>query len=170
MATSSASTSSSSSAYCAACGAALRPEARFCVECGARAVAAADKGEAEKPQQPARSKAAATALALLLGGVGAHKLYLGYKTEGLIMFALTVYGIAASRLWGVALVSVAVVGVALVEAVIYGTMPDAQFEETYVESKRPWLLARTEERPCVASTAVRPSLRETSSARPAESR
>lgn len=138
MATSSASTSSSSSTCCAVCGAALRPEAHFCAECGAPAVAAADDGEAGEPQRPARSKAAATALALLLGGVGAHKLYLGYKTEGLIMLALTVYGIAAIRLWGVALVSVVVVGVALVEAVIYGTMPNAQFEETYVEGKRPW--------------------------------
>lgn len=123
------------SGLCPSCGAALRPDARFCAACGAPAEHLASDSPEERAE---KDNASAATFALLFGGLGAHKFYLGYKTEGLIMLALTVYGVVVNLLWGVVLVNVAVVGVALVEAVIYGTMPDAQFEETYIEGKRPW--------------------------------
>lgn len=125
---------------CASCGAALRSQARYCAECGAPIEEPpSNKGGETSTKPAAKDKTTAATLALLLGGVGARKLYLGYKTEGLIMLALTVYGAAVGYLWGFALINITVVGVALVEAVIYATATDAQFEETYIEGKRPWL-------------------------------
>lgn len=125
---------------CAACGAALRSQARCCAECGAPIEEPlSNKGGETNAKPAAKDKTTAATLALLLGGVGAHKLYLGYKTEGLIMLALTVYGAAVGYLCGFALINISVVGVALVEAVIYATATAAQFEETYIEGKRPWL-------------------------------
>lgn len=73
----------------------------------------------------AEKKIPAGVLAILLGGLGVHKFYLGYTVAGIIQIALTCcFGIGA------------VVGV--VEGIIYLTKSDADFDATYVGGKREW--------------------------------
>lgn len=68
--------------FCYACGAEVDARAEVCRYCGVR-----------QPEVPARagggrgakSKGAATLLALTLGGVGAHRFYLGQPKVGLVM-------------------------------------------------------------------------------------
>lgn len=69
-------------------------------------------------------------LAILLGGLGVHKFYLGLKTPGLILLLCSIF---------TCLAAVPVTGlIGLVEGVIYLTMSDAEFYQTYVIEKRPW--------------------------------
>ena len=71
-------------------------------------------------------KMAAGILAILLGGLGVHKFYLGYTQEGIIQLVLTFVtcGIAS------------VIG--LIEGILYLIMPDEQFDRTYVQNKKGW--------------------------------
>lgn len=52
------------------------------------------------PHQPVKSRLLATILALLLGGVGAHRFYLGYYWIGLAQIAVTVLTIGFGVVWG----------------------------------------------------------------------
>ncbi|MBE0475481.1 MAG: NINE protein [Coriobacteriia bacterium] len=72
-------------------------------------------------------------LGILLGGLGVHKFYLGYTTEGLIMAVVWLLG------WLTAgLVSFAVSIVGLIEGIIYLTKTDQDFHDTYVANKKAW--------------------------------
>lgn len=64
-------------------------------------------------------------LAILLGGLGIHKFYLGYTTAGIIQILLSVAcGIGA------------IIGI--VEGIIYLTKSDSEFYSTYIAGQRPW--------------------------------
>lgn len=78
----------------------------------------------------APNKIAAGLLALLLGSLGIHKFYLGYTREGLIMLLVTVLTCG----FGGAVMGV----IALVEGIIYLTMTDDAFYNTYVNGKKGW--------------------------------
>ena len=80
------------------------------------------------PSAPAarKSKTTAALLALLLGGIGAHKFYLGYTSTGLIHLGLSLTVIGA-------LVNVPV---CIVEFLIYLSKSDEEFHQTYVANKR----------------------------------
>jgi TM2 domain-containing membrane protein YozV len=70
-------------------------------------------------------KIPAAILAILLGGLGIHKFYLGNTNAGIIQILLTLcFGIGH------------IIGV--VEGIIYLTMSDAQFDQTYVYNKKQW--------------------------------
>ena len=78
-------------------------------------------------------KVIAGILALLLGGLGIHKFYLGYTKEGLIMLLVFVFGFLLFSL------PTLVIGViAFVEGIIYLTRSDADFERIYVQGRKPW--------------------------------
>lgn len=77
-----------------------------------------------------KSKIAAGVLAILLGGLGIHKFYLGYTTAGLIMLLVTILSL------GMAAPIVGIIG--LVEGIIYLTKTDADFYNTYVLGDRAW--------------------------------
>lgn len=64
--------------------------------------------------------------ALLLGGWGVHKFYLGYSTAGIIQIALTLFtcGIGAF--------------VPLIEGIIYLTKTDREFIRTYQRGTKEW--------------------------------
>jgi TM2 domain-containing membrane protein YozV len=80
-----------------------------------------------------KSKIAAALLALFLGGLGVHKFYLGYSGAGIVMLLVCLLGIA---LLGI---PSAIVGlIAFIEAIIYLTKSDADFEEVYVRGRRAW--------------------------------
>jgi TM2 domain-containing membrane protein YozV len=78
----------------------------------------------------AEKKIPAGVLAILLGGLGIHKFYLGYTKEGVIMLLVTVLTLGFGGF---------VMGIiALIEGIIYLTKPDAEFDSTYVTGRKGW--------------------------------
>ena len=72
-------------------------------------------------------------LALLLGGIGAHKFYLGNTQEGIVLLVVSIVGLF------MAFIPNLVVGVIiLVEGIKYLTMTDADFQQTYVIGRKKW--------------------------------
>ena len=71
-------------------------------------------------------------LGILLGLWGIHKFYLGYNQEGIIML------IAGTIGWILVLPGLVAFVVGVVEGVIYITKSDEEFDELYVEGRRPW--------------------------------
>jgi TM2 domain-containing membrane protein YozV len=73
----------------------------------------------------AEKKIPAGILAILLGGLGIHKFYLGYTTAGIIQLLLGLcFGIGA------------IIGI--VEGIIYLTKNDEEFYNTYIAGQKPW--------------------------------
>lgn len=77
-----------------------------------------------------KDKTTAGILAILLGGLGIHKFYLGYKTEGIIMLLVTILTA------GIAGVVMEIIGI--VEGITYLTMPEEQWQSTYVYGHKGW--------------------------------
>ena len=73
----------------------------------------------------AEKKLVAGLLGILLGGLGIHKFYLGYTTEGIIQIVL-----------GLACGIGAIIG--LIEGIIYLTKTDEDFVATYVTGRKGW--------------------------------
>ena len=73
----------------------------------------------------AEKKMIAGILAILLGGLGIHKFYLGYTKEGVIQIILSCFGIGAL--------------LGLVEGVMYLTKSDQEFVDTYINGRKGWL-------------------------------
>lgn len=73
-----------------------------------------------------KSKVAAGLLALLLGGLGVHKFYLGRVGAGIvhIILSITVIGIPVNWI------------ICLIEAILYFTKSDAEFHQTYVVNRK----------------------------------
>jgi TM2 domain-containing membrane protein YozV len=68
---------------------------------------------------------------IFFGALGIHKFILGYTPEGLIMLGISLLtGGLGSPLMGL---------LGLVEGVIYLTMSDEEFVNTYVLNKKAWL-------------------------------
>ncbi|WPN46794.1 MULTISPECIES: TM2 domain-containing protein [unclassified Pseudomonas] len=78
-------------------------------------------------------KITAALLALFLGAFGAHKFFLGYNKQGVIMLLLFLFGFI---LLGVPSMIIGII--AFVEFIIYLTKSDEDFERTYVNSAKPW--------------------------------
>jgi len=85
-------------------------------------------GSAKKEKWPA------AALAFVLGFIGIHKFYLGYKTEGLIMLLVALIGGAC---FGIGMMVMMVI--AIIEAVKYVTLTTEEFDATYVKGYKGWL-------------------------------
>jgi len=84
-----------------------------------------------------KNKVVAGILALLVGGLGIHKFYLGYTASGLVYLLTNTIGLLVTWiLFGLPNVALAVI--AVVEGVIYLTKTDAEFEQTYVQGKKTW--------------------------------
>ena len=85
-----------------------------------------------------KSPIVAGLLALFLGGLGVHKFYLGYNTEGIILLVGTVVSwilmFVIIGFFGLMVIGV----ISLVEAIIYLTKSPADFEETYVVNRKAW--------------------------------
>lgn len=71
-------------------------------------------------------KLAAGLLGILLGTFGANKFFLGYTKEGIIQIVVNICTC------GIATV------IPLIEGIIYLTMSDEQFDQTYVQNKKAW--------------------------------
>ena len=75
----------------------------------------------------------AALLAFLLGGLGVHKFFLGYKKAGTIMLVIGLLG------WVPFLIpSLIVALIGLIEGVIYLRKSDADFAATYLNGHREW--------------------------------
>ena len=85
-----------------------------------------------------KSKVAAGVLAILLGGLGIHKFYLGYTAQGLILLALLIVGFILLFVFIGAFLLFAIGVICLIEGIIYLTKSDEEFHQTYVVGKKPW--------------------------------
>lgn len=95
--------------YCSGCGKLIHKDAMACPSCGAP--------QADVRHLPPKSRGLAIALALLLGGLGVHKFYLGRIGWGilyLLFFWTFIPSIAA-----------------LIEAIIYIAMGEDSFHAKY---------------------------------------
>ena len=81
----------------------------------------------------AKSKIAAGVLALLLGGLGIHKFYIGANGAGVIMLLVSIVGLVFA---GIPSAIVAII--ALIEGIIYLTRTDEDFYQTYEIGKKAW--------------------------------
>jgi hypothetical protein len=95
-------------AFCRACGGSIDQRAEICVRCGVRQKTASGSG---------RSRVSAALFAILLGGLGAHKFYLGQPGLG-ILYLLFCWTFVP-----------AVVG--LIEGIVYLSMSDEAFSSKY---------------------------------------
>ncbi|WP_242913170.1 MULTISPECIES: TM2 domain-containing protein [Brevundimonas] len=95
--------------YCSGCATVLHKDAFQCPKCGAPQIVAGATGQ--------KSKVMAVVLALLLGGIGAHKFYLGRVGWGII-YLLFCWTFIPSL-------------IAFIEAIIYVTMSDQAFAQKY---------------------------------------
>ena len=109
---------------CKNCGKEIPEDANVCPYCGI------SQNVEGVQYAPDRNKLAAGLLAIFLGTLGVHKFYLGYKKEGIIMLLVTVltFGIGAK----------AVGVIALIEGIIYLSMDDYKFTQTYVNNYKGW--------------------------------
>lgn len=100
--------------FCSTCGEIIKQQAAICPECGVRQGASAG-GSAGNGAGPDRTTAAI--LALLLGGVGAHKFYLGNTGMGIIylLFSWTFIPLI----------------VGFIEGIMYLTKSDDEFAQAY---------------------------------------
>jgi TM2 domain-containing membrane protein YozV len=95
--------------YCSSCGEAIKEEAEICPECGVRQKASSASGD--------KDKVVAGILAILLGGLGLHKFYLGKTGQGVIYLCFFWTGIPA------------ILG--LIEGILYLTKSDEEFQQRY---------------------------------------
>ena len=102
---------------------ALSPDAKYCHACAAvldaRAVVCPKCGIAQRNVEASgtRSRVQAALFALLLGGLGVHKFYLGKPVQG-IFYLLFVWTLVPSF-------------IAFIEGLIYLTMSDEKFAQKY---------------------------------------
>lgn len=78
-------------------------------------------------------KLAAALLAFFLGGLGIHKFYLGYKKQGWTMLIVFILGFIL-----LGLPSMLMQLIAFIEAILYISKSDAEFQRIYVQGKKPW--------------------------------
>ncbi len=109
--------------FCNNCGILTKPNQTLCTNCGV--ILAGSDGE--------KSKIVAGLFALLLGWFGAHKFYLGYTTEAIIVL-VTVWG--GFILAGIPTLIMAVI--VFIEGIIYLTKSDQDFQNIYVYNKKGW--------------------------------
>ena len=86
-----------------------------------------------------KSKTTAGVLAILLGGIGVHKFYLGRTNPGIIM--AVVFGVCFCASFVFVLpffVCMALSTIGLIEGIIMLGKSDAQFQQEYVIGQKDW--------------------------------
>lgn len=106
--------------FCRDCGATIRVNAEICPKCGVRQIPASG-GSGLSTTPDGKSKVAAGLLAILLGGIGVHKFYLGRTGLGVVYLLFCWTFIPAL--------------IGLIEGIVYLTMSDQAFAEKYALGK-----------------------------------
>jgi len=101
--------------YCTNCGSIINARAEICPKCGVRQLFVPGIIGGSTPG--GRNRVAAALLALILGGVGIHKFYLGRVGQGILYLVFFWTFIPA------------IVG--FIEGIIYLAMSDQDFEKKY---------------------------------------
>lgn len=84
-----------------------------------------------------KSKTTAGVLALLLGGLGIHKFYLGFTGPALVYLLVNTIGLLVT--WMLLFIPNTILFLmAFVEGILYLTKSDQEFEELYVVQKKKW--------------------------------
>ena len=98
------------------------------------------KTTVSKTKNNTRRKFIAVVLAFLFGAYGAHKFFLGYTKEGLIVIAITFLSYSLGSLYGAlfmyGILFMFIIGI--IEGIIYLTKSDKEFTKTYITNKRGW--------------------------------
>ncbi len=81
-------------------------------------------------QEIASKKLAAGLLGIFLGSLGIHKFILGYQMQGVIMLLVSLFTCG----FGATIMGI----IGLIEGIIYLTMPDEMFYDTYIVNKKGW--------------------------------
>jgi len=89
--------------------------------------------EASSGGSAGSKKLVAALLAFFLGVFGAHKFYLGYTKQGVIMLLLFLFGFIL-----LGLPSLIIAVIAFIEFILYLIKPDDEFERIYVDGKKAW--------------------------------
>ena len=105
----------SSEKYCTDCGPVISAKAEICPKCGVRQLPV--PGPMGHSTPAGRNQIAAALFAILLGGLGVHKFYLGRVGQGILYLLFCWTFIPA------------IVG--LIEGIVYLTMSDYAFEQKY---------------------------------------
>jgi TM2 domain-containing membrane protein YozV/ribosomal protein L40E len=101
--------------FCFECGSKISSKAEICPQCGVRQLP--PPGLIGESSPSGRNRVAAAIFALLLGGLGIHKFYLGRVGQGILYLLFCWTFIPA------------VVG--FIEGIIYLTMSDQEFNKKY---------------------------------------
>lgn len=89
---------------------------------------------AQTPVTSSSSKKITAALfAFFLGSLGAHKFYLGYTKQGIIMLVIFLLGFI---LLGIPSLVIGVI--AFIEFILYLVKSDEEFEKTYIIGRKNW--------------------------------
>lgn len=78
-------------------------------------------------------KIAAALFAFFLGAFGAHKFYLGYTKQGVIMLLVFLFGLI---LFGIPSMIIGLI--AFIEFILYLVKSDEEFNQTYIVGRKPW--------------------------------
>jgi hypothetical protein len=97
--------------FCSECGAVINEKAEICPECGVRQPGAGSGGDDER--------LITAVLAIVLGGLGAHKFYMGKTGQGIVYLCFSWTLIPAL--------------IGLIEGIIYLTKSDEEFHEQYMQ-------------------------------------
>lgn len=93
-----------------------------------------DKDDIAAAPEGSKSKTVAGLLGIIFGAFGAHKFYLGYKKEGLIVLLISLVGSFLTL--GASMTIMAVIG--LIEGISYLTKSNGKFYNTYILNHKGW--------------------------------
>ncbi len=103
--------------FCSECGAIIKVKAEICPKCGVRQMAKPLAINLGATAQNGKSRTAAALLAFFLGGLGAHKFYLGQVGLGIVYLIFCWTFIPTI--------------VAFIEFILFLTMSDESFNQKY---------------------------------------
>ncbi|RBI63123.1 hypothetical protein DMJ13_00780 [halophilic archaeon] len=107
--------------YCTSCGEVIKKQAEICPECGVRQSDAPGTDQSNVVSGSSKDQNTAGILAILLGGIGVHKFYLGETWKGILYLLFCWTFIPAI--------------VALVEGILYLTKSEEEFQRKYVPAQ-----------------------------------